>query len=202
MTSVFLHAELDKAPTNYGWVVITEYLEFHDDEANSHKFYEISLCVEKGTTDTRVVRRWGRVGSEGSSRMEMFSTPYDGAVTAANLAQQKNMKGYVTDKVTVVGKNELYVPMLERMGVNPYRVAERNHALITPQLLEHQLGQAQARVFCEEGEQADRLAELARVRTDVANVKEALDVIDTRAEFLTHLEHSKMRESVASAVGQ
>lgn len=68
--------------------------EVHDDNANSHKFYEVTV---NGTT---VIRRWGRVpGYEMKSPPKSIIFEYDtdeAALTAASEIIQKKIRGGYT----------------------------------------------------------------------------------------------------------
>lgn len=66
----------------------TTRLELHDTEANSHKFYEVTV---DGST---ITRRWGRVGAAGQTAAETAASPDAALATATKLLAGKQGKGY------------------------------------------------------------------------------------------------------------
>lgn len=58
--------------------------EFHDNNANSHKFWTISYDSKNGS----YIRTWGRIGADGQSQNDLTG------VGALKLIQEKISKGY------------------------------------------------------------------------------------------------------------
>ena len=73
------------------------YMEYNDEDANSHKFYEINLMLKNMDyrNDAQIFVTWGRIGSEGQEQMKYEGT-YNTAVDLFDkIVDQKEAKGYV-----------------------------------------------------------------------------------------------------------
>ena len=71
------------------------YLEYHDEEANSHKFWQATIEDTRGigpkcTANTR----WGRIGSKGQSKLVHFSTEGQALEFCLKKKEEKIAKGY------------------------------------------------------------------------------------------------------------
>lgn len=65
-----------------------EYLEFHDDKANSHKFYQLA---RKGQL---VVYQWGRVDTKGQVQVKEYSGPGRASVALQEKLSEQLREGY------------------------------------------------------------------------------------------------------------
>jgi predicted DNA-binding WGR domain protein len=94
-------------------------MEYHDSDANSHKFYEIAVLSNDTLGDYRVVTRYGRVGSSGQSGSKMLSSQAHAQDYASRRATSKVNKGYnsVTNGWEDMGPNALR-NFLQLAGVN------------------------------------------------------------------------------------
>lgn len=70
-------------------------LEYHDPDANSHKFYNVAILCNDTLGDYRVVTRYGRVGSNGQCGSKMVSSQAHADHYAHRRADSKMNKGYV-----------------------------------------------------------------------------------------------------------
>lgn len=75
---------LDMKCSKGGW----EWLEYHDDSENSHKFWAILVEGKHFTT------QWGRVGTVGQKKMKSFSSCEEASKEALKLVREKKRKGY------------------------------------------------------------------------------------------------------------
>lgn len=65
-----------------------------DPEANMARFY----CIDVAPTlfgEVSVLRFWGRIGTQGRTKVETCATPSQAAKTAAQILRQKAQRGYV-----------------------------------------------------------------------------------------------------------
>lgn len=67
---------------------ISRRFELRDPSTNSNKFWEINV------TGKILVRRWGRIGTEGQVRTENFNSSFSADVEAAALIRSKMREGY------------------------------------------------------------------------------------------------------------
>lgn len=69
------------------------YLEYHDDDENSHKFWEAD---NETTFDDIVWASWGRIGSKGQkAKPRNFNSAEDAEGFITKKAKEKISKGYV-----------------------------------------------------------------------------------------------------------
>ena len=63
--------------------------ELRDPSSNSNKFWEVS------TSDNLLIRRWGRIGTEGQTKTEKHQEMSDAEATAQALIRSKMREGYI-----------------------------------------------------------------------------------------------------------
>ncbi len=68
------------------------YLEYHDEEQNKHRFYQLFVMVGL-FSDWSLVREWGRIGSAGTVRKDIFETEAEAELARIDILQQKVKKG-------------------------------------------------------------------------------------------------------------
>ena len=68
------------------------YMEYHDEEENSHKFWQAD---NETTFDDIVWVSWGRIGSNGSGKNHYFGTAEEALNFIEKKAEEKKRKGYV-----------------------------------------------------------------------------------------------------------
>jgi len=69
------------------------YLEYHDDEHNKHRFYQLFIMRDL-FDDWSLIREWGRTGSAGTVRKDVFETEAESELARSDILQQKIKKGY------------------------------------------------------------------------------------------------------------
>lgn len=70
------------------------YLEYHDEEHNKHRFYQLFI-VPTLFDDWSLVREWGRIGSPGTVKKDWFETEALAGLSCQTLITQKEKKGYI-----------------------------------------------------------------------------------------------------------
>lgn len=66
-----------------------KYFEYHDDEKNSHKFWEIEV------NDKFCITRYGRIGNLPQESKKKFESDLQAKKEAEKLIKQKISKGYI-----------------------------------------------------------------------------------------------------------
>ena len=69
------------------------YLRKIDAEKNQYRFYTLYIMPDL-FGDWSLIRSWGRIGSEGSSKIDSFKTEEKAQGKLEELRQQKTKKGY------------------------------------------------------------------------------------------------------------
>ncbi len=69
------------------------HLERHDPVRNMARFYALSLDVSL-FGEALLVRRWGRIGTRGRERADVFVSPDEAAAAMQALASRKVRRGY------------------------------------------------------------------------------------------------------------
>jgi predicted DNA-binding WGR domain protein len=78
--------------------LFSDHLDFYDREENHNKFWFIDLYSPEGSEVVfYVVRRWGRNGTKGGSKVEEFSTLLEADTYAKGLAAKQRRDGYQPD---------------------------------------------------------------------------------------------------------
>lgn len=72
----------------HGYPTCVEWRRFEYTEGTSNKFWEISQDKNKYTT------RWGKIGTEGSSKVKTWGTEWEATDEAEKLIRSKQRKGY------------------------------------------------------------------------------------------------------------
>ena len=87
----------------------TSYLELS--VSNSHKFYEVTVKA------TRVILRYGRIGTEGRSEEHAFDSEGQAQSFAQRKIDEKLRKGYQHAQLGATGKKPIEKPFLDERGI-------------------------------------------------------------------------------------
>ena len=90
-------------------VLETSYLELS--VGTSHKFYEVTLET------TRVILRYGRIGTEGRSEKYAFDSEGQAQSFARRKIEEKLHKGYQHAQLGATGKKPVEKPLLDERGI-------------------------------------------------------------------------------------
>lgn len=189
---------LAEVPVAQGWKIGGVRLEFHDDDDNTHKFYEILVGYHPGTEDVRTVNRWGRCGTVGQSKLNVHSNLPHAVTVAATQESRKTVKGY--GKVWQTSSVPADVETLIALGINPY-AGYMADPKITLEKVERTVNQAMQVGYNPDAKTEDVFHLKAQLSGDLADLRTVVHDLEASAEFADTFLTSKL-QGVATGSNQ
>lgn len=186
-----------RAEVNGGWHGSVVYLEYRDPEANSSKFYQISVLENEVLGDYRVLTQYGRIGSAGQSGFKMARSGALAHHMAGIRQTQKERKGYQVASngwEDITSENTLK-NMLRLAGVNtnagPAPVEEPEEG-VTFGEMESMLDNLITTATRENIDPGDVAVETATINAKFAMLREQFDDLESQVEFANTIARSRL----------
>jgi predicted DNA-binding WGR domain protein len=169
-------------------------MEYHDNDANSHKFYQVAVLCNDALGDYRVVTRYGRVGSNGQSGSKIVMNEAMAQNYASRRADAKVSKGYnvVSAGWEDMGPNQLR-NFLQDAGVNtriqPQVTTDEG---VTFDEMSTLVGSLLTQAVGKDNDAGDVIVAAATMNAKMATLREQFEDLESEVEFVNTAVRSRI----------
>lgn len=187
-----------RAEVNGGWHGSVVSLEYRDPEANSSKFYQISVLENETLGDYRVLTQYGRIGSTGQSGFKMARSGPLAHHMGTTRQAQKERKGYqvVSNGWEDIDSENALKNLLRLAGVNTNALTTEDlgpeEEGVTFSEMESMLDNLITTATRENIDPGDVAVETATINAKFAVLREQFDDLESQVEFANTIARSRL----------